>query len=38
VLSRFSAERMVDGYEAVYARLLGLEAPVGVASGHPARA
>ena len=29
VLSRFSAERMVDGYEAVYARLLGLEAPVG---------
>ena len=29
VLSRFSAERMVDGYEALYARLLGLPEPVG---------
>jgi glycosyltransferase involved in cell wall biosynthesis len=28
VLERFSAERMADGYEAVYGRLLGLEAPV----------
>ena len=29
VLERFSAERMVDGYEAVYGRLLGLRSPVG---------
>ncbi len=29
VLTRFSAERMVDSYEAVYARLLGLEEPLG---------
>lgn len=29
VLGRFSAERMVDGYEAVYGRLLGLRSPVG---------
>jgi glycosyltransferase involved in cell wall biosynthesis len=28
VLERFSAERMVDGYEAVYARRLGLPPPV----------
>jgi glycosyltransferase involved in cell wall biosynthesis len=29
VLERFSARRMVDGYEAVYARLLGLSVPAG---------
>jgi glycosyltransferase involved in cell wall biosynthesis len=29
VLSRFSAERMVDGYEALYARLAGRQEPVG---------
>ena len=34
VLTRFSAERMVDGYEAVYARLLGLDQPV----AHDSRA
>jgi glycosyltransferase involved in cell wall biosynthesis len=28
VLTRFSAERMVDGYEALFARLLGLDQPV----------
>lgn len=36
VLSRFSAERMVDGYEALYARLLGRQEPVG--AGRASRA
>lgn len=37
VLERFSAERMVDGYEAVYARMLGLPAPAEAARSIGAR-